>query len=53
MDEAGSFIESYYLSHGLMIPDAVIAATAKFHNIPLLTFNTKDFKFIPGIKLEG
>lgn len=31
----------------IKIPDAIIAVTAKFHGIPLYTFNKKDFKFIP------
>lgn len=31
--------------------DALIAATCLEHNASLLTFNTKDFKFIKGLKL--
>lgn len=46
-----SLVEKYSLSHKLSLPDALIAATAIFHNIPLYTLNTKDFKFIPKIKL--
>ncbi len=47
-------VEKYSLSHKLSLPDALIAATALFHNIPLYTLNSKDFKFIPKIKLfEG
>jgi len=38
-------------SHGLQIPDALIAATAICHDMELLTYNVKDFKFIQGIKL--
>ena len=51
LDDANSLMEEYHLSHGLKIPDAIIAATAKFHGIPLYTFNKKDFNFVPGIKL--
>lgn len=51
MDDAGSLLETFCLSHGLKIPDAVIAATARYYDIPLYTFNEKDFRFIPGIKL--
>lgn len=35
----------------LFMPDALIAATCLEHNAALLTFNTKDFKFIKGLKL--
>lgn len=33
------------------LPDAVIAATAIYHNIALATNNTNDFKNITGLKL--
>lgn len=57
MDEAISikaieFIESYKLSHGLSIPDAIIGATSVVHQIPLYTYNIKDFDFLPGIILR-
>jgi len=56
MDEAISqkaveFIETYKLSHGLQIPDAIIGATAVVHQIPLFTYNVKDFDFLPDIIL--
>ncbi len=44
-------IEQYRLSHGLLIPDAIIAATAITFNLKLFTYNLKDYKFIPGIQL--
>ena len=44
-------IEQFRLSHGLLIPDAIIAATAIIYNLKLFTYNQKDFKFIPGINL--
>ena len=44
-------IEHFRLSHGLLIPDAIIAATAITFNLKLFTYNLKDFKFIPGIRL--
>lgn len=43
-------IEKHSLSHNLSLPDALIGATALFHNIQLYTLNTKDFKFLEGIK---
>jgi predicted nucleic acid-binding protein len=48
---AANMVEQYCLSHKLDIDDALIAATAIHHNIELFTLNTKDFKFIPNIKL--
>ena len=51
LDDANTLMEEYHLSHGLKIPDAIIAATAKFHDISFYTFNKKDFKFVPDIKL--
>jgi predicted nucleic acid-binding protein len=44
-------IEQFRLSHGLLIPDAIIAATALAFNLKLFTYNLKDFKFIPGIQI--
>ncbi len=46
-----NLIEQYSKSHGLQIPDALIAATAICHDMELLTYNIKDFKFIQDIKL--
>jgi predicted nucleic acid-binding protein len=48
------FIElmlQYSKSHGLTIPDALIAATALVNNISLYTLNVNDFKFISGLTL--
>ncbi len=41
----------YSLSHKVTIPDMLIAATAISHGLELYTLNTKDFKFIPEIKV--
>jgi predicted nucleic acid-binding protein len=46
-----TLVENFFLSHGLLIPDAIIAATAITFNYKLFTFNLKDFKFLPGIQL--
>jgi len=35
----------------LQLPDAFIAATCLHENCRLLTFNTKDFKFIKGLHI--
>lgn len=48
---AVDLVEHYCLSHKMDIEDALIAATAIFHEIELFTLNLKDFTFIPGIKI--
>ncbi len=49
---AVSMIESYSKSHGLQIPDAIIAATALSFEMKLFTLNLKDFKYIDGLNLQ-
>jgi len=49
---AVELIESFKLSHSLQIPDAIIGATAIFYNIPLYTYNIKDFNFMPNINIH-
>ncbi len=44
-------IEKYSKSHGLEIPDALIAATSIYYDISLLTYNKKDFRYIEGLRL--
>jgi predicted nucleic acid-binding protein len=48
---ATEIVHNFTLSHGAEIPDALIGATALFHNLKLFTYNLKDFKYIPDIKL--
>lgn len=45
-------IQQYSLSHRLSMPDAFIAATAIFYELPLYTLNLKDFKFIQDLQLH-
>ncbi len=45
--------KTYHLSHGLRIPDCLIAATAIGTGLPLFTYNRKDFRFISGLTLFG
>ena len=47
--KARSLIEKYTKSHGLLIPDALIGATALELGSPLYTTNIKDFQFIPDL----
>ena len=44
-------MKTYAISHGLLIPDALIAATAIIKNLPLWTFNRRDFQFIDHLIL--
>ena len=48
---ASELIERYAKSHGLQIPDALIAATSLSHCLKLYTGNKKDFMFIEKISL--
>jgi len=43
--------KKYKLSHHLDMPDSLIAATAIELDLPLFTYNKKDFHYIPGIRL--
>lgn len=45
-------LEKYTLSHGLLILDAFIAATAIRHNLTLTTGNIKHFRMIKELKVE-
>jgi hypothetical protein len=44
-------LQQYRLSHGLMIPDALIAATAITLNQPLISKNQRDYYFIKELHL--
>jgi len=46
-----TLIERYAKSHGLQIPDALIAAAALCRDLQLFTENTRDFIFIENIRL--
>ncbi|OGY16867.1 MAG: hypothetical protein A2785_03825 [Candidatus Chisholmbacteria bacterium RIFCSPHIGHO2_01_FULL_49_18] len=50
-DQMLSLMATYHLSHGLQIPDALIAATAMEENLTLTTGNIKHFSFIKNLKL--
>lgn len=43
-------IDKYSNSHGLLLADALIAATALENNLTVVTYNVDDFKFIGGLK---
>ena len=46
---AVGLIESFALSHGLDMADALIAATALELGLPLYTLNLRHFQMIPGL----
>ncbi len=50
-ESAIELLQQYNLSHGLLIPDALIAATALTYSEPLATKNQRDFRFIDGLDL--
>lgn len=50
-DRAVDLLTQYFLSHGLLIADALIAATALVHNEAFITKNQRDFRFIAGLNL--
>ena len=50
-DTALELLRQYRLSHGLMIPDALIAATAMTMNQPFISKNQRDYRFISGLQL--
>lgn len=41
--KAGEYLRQYHRSHGLQIGDALIAATASIHGVPLWTRNVKHY----------
>ena len=46
-------MEALTLSHGLQMGDALIAATALEHGLPVLTGNVWHFAAVPGLLIEG
>jgi predicted nucleic acid-binding protein len=48
---AYQLMESFFLSHGLFIPDALIAATALEHGLILHTKNVRHFRMIPNLRV--
>lgn len=50
-DRAVGLLERYRLSHGLLISDALIAATSMSLNQPFITKNQSDYRFIKALHL--
>jgi hypothetical protein len=49
-ERAGAIMRHYRKSHGIDIPDALIAATAEHHGLRLATLNVKHFPMFPRLK---
>lgn len=49
--QAVGLVTRYNLSHGLLMPDALIAASAIVNALPLLSKNQRDFRFIEDLNL--
>ncbi len=49
-ERAIELIDKYSNSHGLLLADALIAATALENDLTVVTYNVDDFKFIDGLK---
>ena len=47
---AGAFMRLYRASHTLELGDALIAATAEYHDQALATLNTKHFPMFPRLR---
>jgi len=48
---AVALVRKYRLSHGLLIADALIAATAIVLDCEFITKNQRDYRFVDGLKL--
>ena len=46
------FVEQHFLSHSIVIADALIGATAISNGLKLLTSNIKHYKILKNIELE-
>ena len=44
-------IDKYSSAHGLLLADAMIAATAISYDLTLVTYNLKHFRFIKGLSV--
>ena len=46
MDLSTKLLNQYTLSHDMTIYDAIIASTCMIYDLPLWTYNKKDFRFL-------
>lgn len=50
-ESAIELIDTYSNSHGLLLADALIAATALENDLTIVTYNVGDFNFIQSLKV--
>ena len=48
--QGGFYRRDFGPSHNTSLPDALIAATAEFHGIPLATFNVRHFPMLDEVR---
>lgn len=46
------YVEQHYLSHSIQLADALIAATAAAHGLPILTGNNKHYAAMKNIEIK-
>ena len=46
------FIEQHYLSHSILMADALIGATAVAYGLPIPTGNDKHYKILKGVQIK-
>ena len=52
-DVAVDLLRQFRLSHGLLIADALLAATALVHHAPFISKNQRDYRFIANLDLQA
>jgi predicted nucleic acid-binding protein len=46
------FVEQHFLSHSIQLADALIAATALSHGLPIMTANDKHYKVLKDVHIK-
>ena len=49
-ERAGTLMRHFHKTHGIDVPDAIIAATSEQHGMRLATLNVKHFPMFPKLK---
>jgi len=52
MEFASKLLNRYALSHNMTIYDAIIAASCMMYNMPLVTYNKRDFRFLDMVLVD-
>jgi predicted nucleic acid-binding protein len=51
MNLSTQIIEYFALSHNAKIQDSIIASTCLVNNLPIATYNIRDFRYIPNLEI--